>query len=100
MRMRTNHCGENVCQGPSELEHYDHDGDGDVHDSAQSCTRTQEGICSRSYAGNIGLAGGKKGGIRERFMDGLDEDADHTPEGGSNRHRRHEDACGHLAAVR
>jgi hypothetical protein len=37
LRKEADHSWQNVCQGPGELKHDDHDGDGDAHDAtAQS----------------------------------------------------------------
>jgi hypothetical protein len=96
--METNHCGENICQCASDFKHDDYDGDADVHDAAECCCGTEEGIGTGCDTRPIWFAGVEEGRVWETLMNMLNEDANHSSECGANSHGRDENTCRHLAA--
>lgn len=93
------HGGEDVGECAGELEHDDHDGNGDVHDSGKGGAGAEEGVGAGCDAGDVWCAGGEEAGVREGFVEGLDQDADGAAEGGADGHRGDEDAGWDFAAV-
>ena len=94
------HRRENVGQGSCELEHDHHNRDGDVHDSAKSCSSTEKSIGSGCNTGNIGLTGSEEAGVRKGFMESFDEDSNHPSERRSDSHGWDKDTCRYFATIR
>ena len=70
-----------------------------MHDTTEGCCGTEESIGARGDAWYVGLAGSEEFRMGKRFVESLNQDTDHPPEGGPNCHGRYEYACRHLATI-
>ena len=76
----TYHRRQYICQGSCQLKHYDNNGDGDMHDTAEGCCGAEESIGPGRDTRYVRLACCKELCMRKRLMQGLDNDAHHPSE--------------------